>query len=156
MARSAIDKAIGKLRAHDHACLIYRTKQQQLEAAIPYIRVGLAENEQCVYIADENTVDEVLGELRAAGIDVDSAQAEGRLAVVPSQAAYLREGSFDVEGMMGFLDFSLNAALEAGFSGLRVMGEMSWVIAGDVPTERLFEYEARLNEYAVDHCASGV
>lgn len=156
MAGRSIQKAVEQLEAHDHACLIYETREQQLAAAIPYIRTGLRRNELCVYVADENTVDDVLAELRAAGVDISSALERGQLQVTTSNGSYVVDGRFDVGRMMEFLGQGTDGALAAGFSAIRITGEMSWVLCGDPGVENLFEYEERLNEFAVDHPASGV
>lgn len=156
MASTSIEKAIDQLHAHDHACLIYETREQQMAAALPYIRSGLRNNELCVYIADGNTADAVLGELRSAGVDIEDALAEGRLQVTASVGSYVVDGTFDVDRMMTFLDQATQGALAAGFAAIRITGEMSWVLAGNPGTDRLFEYEARINEFTVDHAVSGV
>jgi hypothetical protein len=156
MARRTIEKAVEQLRPHDHACLIYETREQQLAAAIPYIRTGLRRNEMCVYIADENSVDDVFLELKKAGVDIETALKRGQLQVTTSTGSYVVDGRFDVDRMMVFLDQGTQAALDAGFSAIRFTGEMSWVLTGNPGIDRLFEYEARINEFAADHLASGV
>lgn len=52
---SDLIKGFSGLDVHDRICLIYETREEQLAAAIPFIRMGLEREEQCVYIIDENT-----------------------------------------------------------------------------------------------------
>ena len=61
----------GGLGLHEHLCLIYDTKEQQLAAALPYLRAGLERRERCLYIADENSGTAVLDALRKGGTEVD-------------------------------------------------------------------------------------
>jgi PAS domain S-box-containing protein len=48
------------------------------------------------------------------------------------------------------IDFSFETesrAVAAGFSGLRVLGEMSWVLAAGIDADKFIEYEALLNDF---------
>jgi PAS domain S-box-containing protein len=138
-------KALEALGPHDHLCLLYDNRDSQFAAAIPFLRIGLERGEQCLYIADDNTAEAVLGGMRAEGIDVDSTQESGALAVVTKQDAYLKEGHFDPDWMIRFLVEATDAAKAAGYSALRITGEMTWALGEDTGVDRLMEYEAKLN-----------
>lgn len=47
--------------ANDHFALIYETQEEQFSAAIPFMRQGLERGEKCLYVADENTREDVRG-----------------------------------------------------------------------------------------------
>ena len=49
--------------------------------------------------------------------------------------------------MIPMLDRAVQDALAAGFSGLCACGEMSWVLDEAPGSNRLAEYEARLNDF---------
>jgi len=147
MQNNDLIKAINNLQPHDHLCLIYETQDEQFEAAIPYIREGLKQGEKCIYIADENTVECVETEMNKTGIDVESHQKSGALSIVTSQESYLKEGSFDPDRMIQFLENLTKEAKKEGYSVLRVTGEMTWVLAGDPGSDRVMEYEAKLNYF---------
>jgi len=145
--------AISSIPVHDHLCLIYGSRSEQFATVVPFIRRGLDLGERCVYIADENTADVVLAALRDAGIDVDDALGHSALTVLSKRESYLRDGRFDPDEMIAFLGEAAAAALADGFSALCVTGEMTWVLGGEPGTERLFEYEARLNRFFPGHAA---
>lgn len=63
-----IERQIIKLNHGDHTCLIYENTDEQLAAAVPFIKEGLARNERCIYIADDRTVKEIVDALAAAGL----------------------------------------------------------------------------------------
>ena len=140
-------EAIRRLGVHDHLCLIYETPEEQFEALVPFIRFGLERGERCVYIADQNTADEVLDTLDAAGIDAAAATDRDALSVVTKREAYLRDGYFDPERMLALLADSVETARRAGFTALRVTGEMTWALGGAAGSERLMEYESKLNHF---------
>lgn len=128
----------------DHVAYFFKGNLERLAFVIPYMVRGLRENERCVYITDENTVPRILDEFKWAGIDVDAATAKGGLSVVTKHDAYLRNGIFEPDRMIAELDRDVKFALQNGFSGLRISGEMSWAL--DLPSAlvRLCEYEQEL------------
>lgn len=131
----------------DHVAYFFKSNPERLAFVIPYIVSGLRKNERCVYIADENTVPHILDELKWAGIDVGATTAKGALSVVTKHDAYLRNGIFEPERMIAELDRDVKFALQNGFSGLRVTGEMSWAL--DLPSAlgRVCAYEQELCRY---------
>jgi hypothetical protein len=128
----------------DHAAFFFKSNDERLAVVIPYIVRGLRNFERCVYIADENTVPGILGELKQAGVDIEAATASGALSVVTKHDTYLRHGIFELERMITDLDRDVKLALHSGFWGLRVTGEMSWAL--DLPSAlgQLCEYEQEL------------
>lgn len=59
------------LSLHEPRCLIYDTQEQQLAAALPYLKAGLERRERCLYITEENTAATILDALDKDGADVD-------------------------------------------------------------------------------------
>ena len=129
----------------DHAAFFFKSNEERLAFVIPYIVAGLKNLERCVYIVNDNTVPEILGAFRKAGIDIGAATANGALSVVTTHDTYLRHGIFDPAKMTTDLDSDVRLALQNGFAGLRVTGEMSWAL--DLPSalSRLCEYEQELS-----------
>jgi signal transduction histidine kinase len=136
---------------HDHICLIYDSQEEQLAMPVPSIRMGLDRGEKCIFIAPEKTISDVNEALHAIGIDVDEAVTSGRLVVASQEDTYLLNGHFEPDKMIRFLADALEPAIASGFSGLRVVGEMTWALAGDLGTGPLIEYEAELNYFVRDH-----
>jgi PAS domain S-box-containing protein len=148
--------AIAGLGIHDHLCLIYETQESQFAAVFPYIALGLERGEKCLYVVDDNTASVVMNGMRAAGIAVEPAIDAGRLVIVSKQDSYLKQGYFDPDWMIHFLKQATDEAKAAGFSGLRITGEMTWVLGGDPGSERLMEYEAKLNYFFPGHDALAI
>ena len=146
-----VSKVIDKLGVHDHLCMIYETREEQLAAALPFIRNGLERGEKCIYIADDNTAESIVDGMEAGGIDVQSELRAGRLSLLSKQDAYLKQGYFDPDWMIGFIARAEDEAKAAGFYALRITGEMTWVLGGDPGADRLMEYEAKLNYFYPDH-----
>ncbi len=156
MNPAALNATLEHIGLHDHLCLIYETQAEQFAAAVPFVRLGLERGEQCVYIADDNTAAAVCQAMEAAGIDVVDTLARGALVVASKQETYLKQGYFDPDEMIHFLEEATAAAKAAGFSALRVAGEMTWALGGDPGVERLIEYEAKLNHFFPKHDCLGI
>ena len=137
--------ALEELQPHDHLCLIYETHEEWRDAIIPFIMLGLAKGEKCAYIVDARTADEIRGYLREEGVDVAAAESSGQLTIIDQADAYTREGAFDPDRMITLLIEETTRALAEGYPALRVTGEMTWVLRGVPGSERLIEYEAKLN-----------
>lgn len=142
---SQLKEQLIRLKLHDHVCAIYSEPEEQFPAIAEFIKVGLARNEQCIYIADENSEDVVFRHLRAAGIDVDSRVGQGALILLGKEQAYLKPGYFSADAMMEFWEQWIKRALQDGFTGLRVTGEATWALGADVDVRDLIQYEAKIN-----------
>lgn len=141
-----LDAQIRAMDHGDHVCLLYSTAAEQMAAVVPFVEQGLEKGERCVYLCDDSSAAEVAGALRAAGVDVDGAVRDGSLQLLTGREAYLAEGRFCPERMTALLRELETGALEAGHTGLRVSGEMTWALGGAVGCERLMEYESRAND----------
>ncbi|MEY2494143.1 MAG: hypothetical protein QOJ45_635 [Verrucomicrobiota bacterium] len=140
---------------HAHLALIYQSKEEQFAAAVPAIRIGLARGERCAYVADENSTRDVIDALRERGIDVDDSIESGSLVVATRQDTTLKE-HFVPETLLRFWADAADAAIAAGFSGLRVVAEMTWALHGDPGAERLVEFEAKVNDLVRSHPIVGI
>ena len=140
--RTAVDLAPG-----DHLCCIYETEEEHRAVLTPFLRQGLERGEKVVYIVDARTAETVLGYLRDDGLAPEPYLERGQLTILTRDDAYMREGVFDPDGMIALLRTETEQALAEGYSALRITGEMTWALRGLPGSERLIEYEARLNEF---------
>jgi len=140
----------------DHVCALYLTPEEQLAAAVEYIRGGLSRGERCFYVCCEHTLDKFRAALKQGGIDVDAEEARGAILLATKDSGHLEGGKFDPEKMIALLEQAVKDALSAGFKGLCAAGDMNWVLDGVPGTERLVEYEARLNRFYESSHALGL
>jgi hypothetical protein len=143
-------------RQGDHVCTLYSNRDEQLEAAVEYIRGGLARGERCLYVVCEHSPDEFRDGLRASGIDVDAEEARGALLLLTKREGHLKGGCFDPDAMITMLHAAVKDALDAGFAGLCAAGDMSWLLDEADGSERIAEYEARLNAFYPSSSALGL
>jgi hypothetical protein len=144
------------LDIHDHACLVFRDRREELAAAVPYIKTGLRLNDRCVYVADEHSVDEVLLVLRQGGVDVEAVVASGQLEVVTKNDSYVKDQNFEPKKAQDFFTKTATEAWADGYRALRAGGEMTWQLANHPGSERLMEYESAMNEFFREYSVIGM
>ena len=136
--------ALERLGTSDHLCMTYRTREQELAAVIPYIRLGLERREECVYIADDVSRAEVLSALQSAGIATGGTPRV--LKVLSRRETYLGDGHFDPDRILAWIAERTEAAVRGGFTAFRIVGEMTGVAGIASGVQRLAEFEAKLND----------
>ena len=140
----------------DHVYTLFASPQEQLQAAVEYIQGGLARGERCLYVCCEHELDEFRAALRQARIDVDLEEKRGALVLLTKRDGHLKGGSFDPDRMLEMLDQAVKEALQAGFAGLCAAGDMNWLLDNAPGSEKLAEYEARLNLFYEKNHALGL
>lgn len=141
---------IRDLKPADHLCCLYETEEEHRALLAPYLRQGLELGEKVLYIVDAHTAETVLKYLRDDGVKVEPYLAMKQLSILTASDAYMRDGIFDPDRMIDLLRSETERALAEGYSALRVTGEMTWALRGLPGSERLIEYEAKLNRFFPD------
>ena len=140
----------------DHVCTLFTTPEEQLQAAVEYISGGLSRGERCLYVCCEHDIPEFRAALNEAGINVASEEERGALVLLTKHDGHLKGGSFDPDKMISMLHAAVKDALDAGFAGLCAAGDMSWLLDEAPGSEKLAEYEARLNHFYETNRALGL
>lgn len=151
----ALWDALRTLDVHKHIALIYETRAEQFDAALPFIDIGLQRGERVLYVTDDNEASAIVRGCERADIEVASALEDGAFVLTDPAQTYLRGGGFDPDRMFDYLADQVAAARAEGYTALRIIGEMTWQLGGTTD-ESLLEYEARLNRFLDDHDALAV
>ncbi|RYZ06125.1 MAG: hypothetical protein EOO73_17095 [Myxococcales bacterium] len=136
-----------QLQAGDHYCGIYRTDEDYRSVLVDFVRQGVTRHEKLFYIVNLQSASQLKETLATAGVDVEQLAARGQLVIMTAKEAYLKEGLFDPDKMVTLLREETNKALAEGYTALGVTGDMTWALAGEPGSERLVEYEAKLNAF---------
>ncbi|MDB6109084.1 MAG: putative two-component sensor histidine kinase protein, partial [Pedosphaera sp.] len=136
---------ISKVKPGGHLCLFYeKDPAEQMPALIPFIREGLTHDEQFIYIADDQTVDELASHLKRGGIDVARESESGRLKLY-TRNEWRQPGELDSSQKARQVRQFIIQAGKQGFKGIRFAVEMTWVLGPDIDTRKLEHWEATLN-----------
>ncbi|HVV02491.1 MAG TPA: MEDS domain-containing protein [Verrucomicrobiae bacterium] len=140
-----VTEELNSLPPGGHVCLIYeRDPAEQMPVLLPFIKAGLNANEKFVYIADDQTVEQLSSHLRGAGINVEGEVRLGRLALW-TRKEWRQPGDLDSARKAEQVRTFVRDAREAGFSGIRFAVEMTWTLNPDIEPEKLEHWEATLN-----------
>jgi hypothetical protein len=128
-----------------HMCHFYEGRDELAGVLVPYFAAGLAARERCIWITAEPLRAAQAGEaLRRAGVDVDGAVAAGALTIRDFSSWYAEAGSLLGNDVIDLWLGEERRALAAGYSGLRITGNVTFLRAEDWP--QFMEYEALINQ----------
>jgi hypothetical protein len=134
-----------------HMCLIYNSENERKKVISKYIHSGIIDNEKVVYLADDVTKSEVYSWLMEMGLDVNSKKTINNFEVKEGEKVYCSEGYFSPDKMLDGLKVMHGETMETDVACLRASGEMTWALKGIPGSEKLIEYESRLNDLVQTH-----
>jgi DNA-binding CsgD family transcriptional regulator len=138
---------LGDLPWGKHFCLFYETKEDLLDAVVPYFKAGVESNEFCVWAVSEPLTEaEARAALRQAIPGFDRDLADRSIDIVPGREWYLTGEGVDPKRITGSWHKKLRQALAAGYEGLRVSGNAFWL--GSEYWQDFYDYEEELEGFA--------
>jgi MEDS: MEthanogen/methylotroph, DcmR Sensory domain len=135
----------GHWPAGTHMCMIFNDDAERRSVIAKFLQSGLDAHEVVSYFVDTLTPEELKKSLGEEGVAFPDELDGGQFRVLPAEAAYCPDGTFNVESMLGKRQENYQRIIRQGYVGARVTGEMSWVRKGLPGSAALIEYEARLN-----------
>ena len=133
-----------------HICMFYETKEDLVDAATAYFSAGIADNEAAIWAVSEPiTVDDATHALRAGVPDFDRRLAAGQIEILPGHQWYLDGKGVDVQRVISGWRAKLDAAVAAGYRGLRVSGNAFWFETN--LWRAFYEYEQVLDQAIAGH-----
>jgi hypothetical protein len=128
-----------------HMCLIYSNEEDRRNVISKFIGAGISNEDKVAYFADEMSPEDFILWLKDAGIDVPSGNEHNNLTVATTLETYCPGSKFDPDQMLDTLKNFYLTAKKENFSSCRVSGEMAWALRGMPGSERLMEYESKVN-----------
>ena len=132
------------LRPTNHLLFLYRSSEAKYNVLCNYLKVGLENGEAAVYIATEKNIGQIGDAMKRFGIEVEKDRKRGALRILGYNEFYIMKGEFSVPTTIGLIKKLYNEALNKGFKGLRVFGEMACFFEHNLIQE-LIEYERALH-----------
>jgi hypothetical protein len=118
----------GRIGLGDHACQFFRTARDLSETLIPYFKAGLEQNEACVWVtARPYPAERALSEIRQAVPDADRLMANGQLQIFSYEEWYLKYAELGMDELVRVWLARKEKATAAGYAGLRISGNGSFV-----------------------------
>lgn len=144
----ASEKALLDMPWGSHICQFYNRKEDLLEMLVPYFKQGLEQNEACIWMVGDLTVDEARNALASVVPDLDVYLASGQMQIRHYSEFYTApDGTVKPGDTLRDQFAGLGASVLAdGFNGLRASGCVGWVDNADAMS-RFMNYETKV------HCA---
>jgi hypothetical protein len=140
MTRRSIRLCGQEIDQPGHICALFTSRDEEYETLIPYLQDGVDDGEQVLNVLDGDRLRDHRERLEAAGVPMD----DGRLLVASSEDTYLAGGYFDMDRMVGFVRDQLVKSAAKGRC-VRTAGWMDWMSREAPGTDRVMEYESRVN-----------
>jgi ABC-type transporter Mla MlaB component len=132
--------------ASDHLCWVYEDDETFDRAVGLFLAGGLARGERVLCIG-ERVIDGLRG-FRLPTQDVAGLIAAGTLETQTLAEAYEAAGPFLPETQLAYYDAATRRAIDAGYSGLRVIAEVSTLAADPATRSALVRWEHVADEFA--------
>jgi hypothetical protein len=125
LGKAEILEFVKTMHVKDHAILFYENRDDKRDILFTYLKAGLDAGEAAIYVASDEPTHDVARAMEEFGLNVDQYQKKHALRIVDYREWYIIEGEFNVSRVFSQWQRSLREALDGGFKGLRVAGEMS-------------------------------
>lgn len=127
LRRTGID-LLGRAPWGAHICVFYDSKDDLLDAVVPFISAGLEDNEFCLWaVSAPLTEEDARNALRRAVPAFDAHLARGSLEILAGQEWYLKGDEFDLERIVSGWHDKLTLAQARGYDGVRASGNAFWL-----------------------------
>ena len=132
-----------------HHLVVHTNPNGALLAAAPMILEGIFKGEKTLYVLFENSQVDLIAVLKKKnGLPVNLLSKA--LETIRSEAVYLENGVFEPKRVLVFWEKKLLEAEHEGFSGLRIFGEMGWILDHPSCYDALLEYEASIDAFILN------
>jgi hypothetical protein len=134
------------LRAHAHAALLYWSPQEYLDTIVPFMADGVRAGDLVVHVSHGEPLPPLVAALREAGVDVEAAQAAGKLMLLTADQAFAPSGRFDLEESSTGIKAMIAAAQDSGAPQVRFAVDIGYVLSGTPGIDDFMVLDARANE----------
>jgi signal transduction histidine kinase/CheY-like chemotaxis protein len=136
---------LGEVPWGSHFCHFYESRDDLADTLVPFFKSGLERNEVCLWVTSEPfRAAEARGALGTVVGDLEEREAAGQIEIIDHDEWYLRHGKTDARRTLDGWIRRERAALDAGYSGLRLTGNTYWLHRQD--WDSFVQYEALVNE----------
>jgi hypothetical protein len=137
------------LSDHFHVCAFFNSKADEYEVLLPFYAEAHGQGEKTLHLVNPANEQDHKSRLNNYGMNVLELEKTGQLQVMTWQQSYLEGNGFERSSMLSSLIDARNAAIDAGFPRLRVVGDMDWVFQEEMDFRGILSYEAEVNEFLI-------
>jgi sugar diacid utilization regulator len=128
----------------DHICCFFSGSEDRDRILLSYLSTAVRNGDKCLCV-----VDEVDPDVLRRSVERRVAPAPNQLDLERAELAYLPDGSFCPDRMIGRVEGRVRAAVDTeNFPAVRAAGVMTWALRGAPGTELLPAYEQAVDGFA--------
>ena len=142
------------LRQGDHACWAYDPERGFGGVAAQFLAEGVALGERVLFVGEGDTA-QLVRELDSLP-GRDALLSSGQLRVQPMSEVYLGNGGLDPRAQAELFAAAGAAALEDGYTGLRVAGDLTRLVGDPAHWEDVRAYEIVIDSVIAAHPLTGM
>jgi len=136
---------IGDVPWGTHLCQFYQTKKDLIDILVPYFKVGLENNEFCMWITSEPLkVEDAKAAIKKVVKNLDHFIKKGQIEILDYSEWYTKSGKFNANKALQDWVEKENQALKRGYDGLRLSGNTSWL--EESVWKNFTDYEEEVNK----------
>ncbi|MCZ7437441.1 MEDS domain-containing protein [Micromonospora sp. WMMC241] len=140
----------------DHVCWIHDDDSDALDAVGRFAAAGLRRGHKVVCFTETSTPQAVRARVDAVGVPTEAAVAAGQLRILPAVDAFLADGRPTPATLADAVRHEVDQARREGYPGVRLSGDMAWVLGTGVTLDELRRYELALNPLFPDGRVAGL
>jgi len=139
-----------------HIGYIYNDEAERNKIVFQFLESGLLNGEKAAYFMDVASIAGMEKHRHALGLDKLSERHRGRITLATTQEIYYPGGTFVPDEILDRLGIFYTQSLDEGFTGVRIIGETSWLARGMPGSSRFMEYEARVNDTFINYPVNAI
>ncbi|GHJ16783.1 MEDS domain-containing protein [Micromonospora sp. AKA38] len=140
----------------DHVCWIHDDDSDALEAVGRFAAAGLRRGHKVVCFTETSTPQAVRLRVDAVGVPTEAAVAAGQLRILPALDAFPGAGRPTPAALADTVRREVDRARHEGYPGVRLSGDMAWVLRSGVSLDELRRYEQALAPLFPDGRVAGL
>jgi PAS domain S-box-containing protein len=148
---NSIDFKLGQ-----HIYWVYETEEEFKSVLLQFIKGGFQNFEKVLYLFDSGNDSFEIAQSVYAEIRDRNFHEKDYFECVCTDDVYSNSTNFDPENALNWIKNQVESALVAGFSGLRICADMSWLINKFQDPELLVDYESRVNNFILNSRVIGL
>jgi signal transduction histidine kinase len=140
---------VGDVPWGTHFFLFHETKEDLIDACVPYFQAGLRNRELCIWAIDDPLTEEEVRYCLGEAIPGFDAYFESKgIEIVRGREWYMTGNDLDLEKVTRGWKQKMERALNGGYAGLRLSADTAWLDKRD--WKEFCEYEKEVNDSIVD------
>ncbi|KAB1906156.1 MEDS domain-containing protein [Micromonospora sp. AMSO31t] len=147
---------VDQVHLGDHVCWTHDDESVALDVVGRFAATGLRLGHKVVCFTETTPPQAVRARVDAVGVPTEAAVAAGQLRIVPAADAYPTGARPTPETMVAVVVGEVDRARHEGYPGIRLAGDMAWVLRSGTTLDDLRRYETALNPLFLDTRVAGL